>query len=99
MKLENIVVLQYADNECYTTVVVPIDAIKKHGKNFSIDLTNNTWIYNNKRHKIGESCYIDNHSHYGVIGVYDQTLIKHLNRMVMDSKSATESGHYDFNIT
>lgn len=43
---ENFVVLQYANNECYTQAVSVSDAKAKHGSGFSVDLARSVWTYN-----------------------------------------------------
>lgn len=91
MNIENLIVLQYANNECYTTVVSVKKATSKH-KSFSVDTTKNKWSYEGKEYKIGNSRYIE--QHYGVIGVYDRMSIKHLDSMVHDAKEATSSRGY-----
>jgi len=93
-RLENLVVLKYASNTCYTQVV---DALGFKDERFRIDIDNGVWKYEtalpyspeNKVRPIGTSRYIGN-SHEGVIGVYDRTNTKHLDSMIHAVREATQ---------
>ncbi len=94
---ENLVVLMYSDNVCYTIVVLADDPkVEKSGA--TIDEKNGTWTAPHpgdpalapQTQRIGEDRYFNRGSRWGVIGVYDRTKLEHLNSMVRDSQSATE---------
>ena len=78
MEFDDLAVLTYADNECYTNVMSFEDALRKH-KSFYVDLEKMKWGYGNKEFDIGKSRYIERHRHFGVIGVYIKESIKQLN--------------------
>lgn len=90
-ELENLVVLRYSSNICYTRVN---RADKVSTRNFELDLVNGTWTvmdFNSKPYtnSIGKRRYIEHGCRGGIIGVYDRTNIQHLNSMVSDSQEAT----------
>jgi hypothetical protein len=91
MRRENLIILKYADNNAYTTVVKLVGYKDKY---FSIDITHGNWVYDGKTYNIGEPRYCEWGCHWGVIGVYDRTNITHLNRMISLSKEATAEPHY-----
>jgi hypothetical protein len=84
---EDLVVLRFASNECYTNIV---DLAKTDPKEVSVDEKKGTWKYEEQIREIGQSRYIDPHCKYGVIGVYDRSLTEQLNSMVSASQNATE---------
>lgn len=95
---ENLVVLMYASNCCYTSVmdeIVPgliIDEIEK------------TWGYCHPKdqfptvrmHKFGSCNYQMKNRSSGVIGVYDRMDIKQLNAMVFHAREMTDNGRESF---
>lgn len=88
--LENLVVLQYASNNCYVDVKDFMQMSKEgslKGSCMSVDLKKGTWSYREYRDKkIGEGRTCFTHVHRsGVIGVYDRTNTTHLNSMVHDA--------------
>lgn len=73
-KRENLVVLAFAQNECYLTII----PIHKASKRLIINLEEGTWKFGNSDYrKIGEYNYYS-----GMIGVYDRTNVSHLNAMI-----------------
>jgi len=79
-EIKNLVALCYSDNHNYCTVR---NASKV--RSLTIDASRGTWSYNQfKNIKIGESRENYNNPH-GVIGVYDRTVIDHLDSMVSDA--------------
>jgi len=104
-KIENLVVLQYASNICYTELV-KLELDKLPDGVLSVDLNEGTWeadipnfCYSTKRtlrfgdekRKCPDSC------RFGTIGIYDKSNIVHLNTMLHDAQDATEETlvHYD----
>lgn len=88
MKLEDLVVLQYASNTCYTTVV-RVGEIKE--ESFSVDLEKSTWSFREyKDRKIGDSRYCPTDRQGGVIGVYDRTNDDHLRLMLHAAQEAVD---------
>lgn len=81
-KYPNIVVLQYADNNCYPKITTVEDAKKKH-TDFSVDIKRNEWEFEGKKSKIGRERISDDiHPRgYGVIGVYHNNSIEELDSM------------------
>lgn len=97
-KKEDLVVLMYSDNTCYTRVVTLEEAEQKPRKSsgyFKVDPKKGEWRreyrFRTVTKKIGESMYMDHGCRYGVIGVYDRTKIEHLDSMVYDGREATSS--------
>ncbi|MEK7195466.1 MAG: hypothetical protein AAB655_02105 [Patescibacteria group bacterium] len=96
-KRENLVVLMFADNECYTDVVLPDDPKVKKSRAV-IEENKGTWTAPHpsdpalapQTRKIGESRYFEHGSRWGVIGVYDRTLLNHLAAMVSAGCGATD---------
>ncbi|MAH03849.1 hypothetical protein CMI39_03635 [Candidatus Pacearchaeota archaeon] len=92
IKEENLVVLTYAVNNCWTNVkeISDID-----DKDFSINLEKELWSYRCwKDIKIGKkrspyTTYSDE-CREGIIGVYDKTNIKHLDFLVHDAIESTK---------
>lgn len=78
----NIIVLQYADNNCYPKIVTVEDAKKKH-PDFSVDSKRNEWAFEGEKFKIGSRrishkiCPV----RYGVIGVYHSNSVEELDTM------------------
>lgn len=100
MKPEDLVVLKYADNTCYTNVV-NISDLKD--KDFSYDIKKKTWTYKYgnyddrcpKTYKIGEeSRHCSWGCQFGVIGVFDRTDTGQLSFMVSCAKRSTEEPNY-----
>jgi hypothetical protein len=93
----DLIVLQFADNNCYMQIRNVSVAIAKHGNTFSVNLNKGTWKYDGEELEIGRSRYVDRHSKYGVIGVYDRNNDNHLDRMVNASNEAIRpEGNYIF---
>ncbi len=85
-RLENLVVLQYASNNCYVNVADFMQMSKEGslgGSCMSVDLQKGTWSYREYRDKkIGEARVCGGHGNRsGVIGVYDRTNTSHLDCM------------------
>ncbi len=97
IKEENLAVLQYASNTCYTQVV----EFKDVKEAVTVDLEKKVWTYLDfKNVKIGKarSQYLNGHEFRdGIIGVYDRRNTEHLDQMVHDAAEATHetSDHYD----
>jgi hypothetical protein len=92
MKLEDLVVLQYASNTCYTTLT-RVSEVKV--KNFSVDIEKSTWSYDEYRdRKIGDARLYG--AHFGVIGVYDRTNDQHLNSMLYAARDHKKTMNYFF---
>ena len=96
---ENLIVLMYARNNCYTVIVSPDDPLVEEAKTI-IDADTGTFTAPNPSlrgdvhtYRIGnESRHFSNHSYRsGTIGVYDRTNLAHLNNMVHTAESATRS--------
>ncbi len=89
---ERLVVLKYADNNCYVQVVSVEEAIKKYNKRyFGIDLEKLTWKYGRSEHKIGSSRWRERGLREGVIGVYDRCDIDHLDSMAYAAVEAVSA--------
>ncbi|MBN1923151.1 MAG: hypothetical protein JW791_00100 [Nanoarchaeota archaeon] len=96
---ENLVVLLYAFNNCYT-LICDVDDLEKElisqqmrsdkGKPVTpleIDYEKNEWTWGRYGSKIGNGI---RGMSFGVIGVYDRRNIKHLSTMMYDSRNATQ---------
>jgi hypothetical protein len=94
MRKEDLVVLCYATNECYTNVV----PLNEDEQKIKVDTEKGLWsllegrrdCYGKAYFKIGydmKHCNWD--SREGIIGVYDKTDIEHLGHMVYHSREAT----------
>jgi hypothetical protein len=97
-KLENLVVLQYSPNACYTNVVDASSRECTPYEELTLDLENGKWTYHlshrvKRTKEIGQSGYVPSGERGGVIGVYDRTNIKHLNSMVFASNDAVRERH------
>lgn len=99
-KLENLVILQFSQNICYTQVVDASSFVPTDPK-LKIDIENGEWTYQSSNrlketNKIGGARYFERGSRGGVIGVYDRTNTQHLSLMVSAGKEATRSDYmYD----
>jgi hypothetical protein len=94
IQLENLVVLQFAQNNCYVQVIDINKAIGKE-EGFSLNINKGQWSYDEwKDNDIGNSRSVFNkYSHKcksGIIGVYDRTNIKHISMMVNDALEFTK---------
>ena len=90
MDKKNLVVLCYASNTCYTTVV-PLD---ENEQDVRVNIPKSCWsmVKTKRLYRIGEEMrHCDNGCRGGVIGIYDRTNINHLDYMVHHSGEATES--------
>ena len=96
MELSDLVVLIYASNTCYATVVKVDDVPKSEDDGFGLDLKNEIWSYRGQILKIGEDTYHRPDCRGGVIGVYDRTNIEHLSSMVHHSINATSRPVHTF---
>jgi hypothetical protein len=93
MKKEDVIVLQYASNTCYTNVVKLEDA---KIKGLKVDLDKGVWSFEgcknipvgNSRRAYPHNCGSQHES--GIIGIYDKENIEHLNSMAFHVKEATE---------
>ncbi len=93
---KNLIVLVYASNPCYTTVL-ELDDPQVLKADVLIDEKKGTWArpfdhpYGNlKIHKIGEMHRCADSARGGAIGVYDRTNSGHLKAMVRAAQEATE---------
>jgi hypothetical protein len=96
MRIEDLVVLQYASNNCYAQVIDLKDLKNKPEDRFRVDVEKGLWNYRCWENvEIGQrrSPYDQNRnkSKSGIIGVYDRTNVSHLDNMVHDVKSALDS--------
>ena len=91
---DDLVVLQYSPNICYTQVL----ALKNVKHENYVDVMRGLWSFDDWHNvAIGESrsLYLDGSKmKYGIIGVYDRTDISHLDAMVYAAKKFTESEGY-----
>jgi len=93
---KNLVVLQYCQNTCYTSVV-KFDINKLPEGVLSVNPNGGTWQTKTAGfHPCTQSLRIgkdvrrcDGSCRYGVIGIYDSTDVDHLDKMVNDAKEAT----------
>jgi hypothetical protein len=83
---ENLIVLRYSPNRCYTTL-----SLLRENKDVTIDGDN--WKYRDITCKIG--CCFDSEYHEAVIGVYDRLNLQHLEDMKNTSKEVTTT--FDYN--
>lgn len=89
MEKKKLVVLKFADNECYTTVVSTAKA-KKEDPSFKIDKKTGTWSSLRKiPTKIGNMLRWERGAKRGVIGVYDANNMEDLKSMVAHVREAT----------
>lgn len=93
MQISNIIVLSYASNNCYTTVVDEIP------REIEVDCEAGTWnfvkghhLHRETAYEIGNARHCSRDSREGVIGVYDRMKTAHLGKMLSDAKGATDSG-------
>lgn len=97
MKKEDLFALVYADNPCFVSVVTleEVDEKQVHDPESGpwkwpkliLDLKKGTWRQGPK----GEIRKIGN-GHpdgYGLIGIYDRTNLRHLDRIIDDAREAT----------
>jgi len=95
-RLENLVVLQYASNNCYLQVR---DLLKMSGESsiggscLSVDVKNGTWSYREWRDRQIGSSRGCSRNDSGVIGVYDRTDINQLSSMVHTAVEITHASH------
>lgn len=87
MKKQNLVFLVFTENPCYTEIV------RKCPKEVKLNLESRTWKFNGSKYEIGKSRPLLGYS-YGVIGVYDQTNLEHLNSMLNDFKEVVKVPSY-----
>lgn len=89
----NLVVLQYASNQCYVQVADLLEA----KVNVSVDEEAGTWSrgwfdrhsLSTRQYEIGHARFLTWDNKGGVVGVYDKTNTQHLNNMVHDACNAT----------
>ncbi len=95
-KRENLIVLRYAFNECYTQVVSLEEPEVKKQK-IIINELGGTWSRSGSEStfKIGEPCYPRYKCSYKIIGIYDRTKIEHLNTMVYAANEAVRDRSHD----
>ena len=90
--MEKLVVLIYADNECYVQVVSVKEAMEKYGNGFfSIDQAKRIWQFGKKQFKIGSRRECKEGSRGGVIGVYNRQSIGQLDSMAHAATNAVSS--------
>ena len=93
MKLEDLVVLKFAPNNCFVEVV-DVSQIKE--KDFKIDLEKKTWLYKGwGNNPIGRARNIRGRFGMeiksGVIGVYDRNSTEQIDSLVASAQSCTYS--------
>ena len=94
IKMEDLVVLKYADNECYVQVVSVKEAIGKYSeKYFGIDLARRKWRYGRSEFNIGSRRECERGSRGGVIGVYNRLSIDQLDSLAHAAVNAVSSDH------
>ena len=98
-RIEDLIVLQYASNTCYTTVSDAKDFKDELGTKVRINLSKQTWSYLNwKNVKIGKSRSPydgpGNKVKEGVIGVYNRLNTEHLDSLVYAAYEFTASEYY-----
>ena len=101
MKEEDLVVLRYSPNDCYTHVdsfltikdspqIKEYAPAKKFYDSLQVDLQRETWkVAGFENGKIGSGTTLFKGNHLGIIGVYDRTNNSQLNNMINDSREAT----------
>lgn len=82
LRMDDLVVLGFAPNNCYPKVIIAEEALSKYGGSLEIDLQNKTWVYKFARGAfdtlpkplpIGESRFIRRDGgNSGPIGVYNR---------------------------
>ena len=95
-QLENLVVLQYAANNCSLQVrdFLKMSREDAHlGSVISVDVKNGTWSYGAWRDKKIGSARGCSRNDSGVIGVYDKTLTAHLDLIVNRAVEITRLGY------
>jgi hypothetical protein len=87
MQLKDLIYLSYASpNTCYTTVSdrLPLGVM--------VDVRAGKWSFEGKAYKINtETRNCNWGSQHGMIGVYDRSEVRNLERMVRDSQAALRS--------
>lgn len=90
---DNLVVLEFAQNNCYPKVITAETALNKYSS-LKIDVDKKTWSYGegdgNLWHRtcfndvrIGSARFVERNNN-GIIGIYDRKKIKDLDQMVWD---------------
>jgi hypothetical protein len=102
---DNLIALVWASNTCYTKVVEP-SCVSEHEARggemdekpytwkwpkLELDLKKGTWTHGKKHANIGRGYLPYGCSHYGLIGIYDRTKIKHLDMMVHEAMDAVNA--------
>ncbi len=93
MKVEDLVVLSYADNECYTNVRPLADFVNEIRVSLDDGGINGMWAWMHFLTPIGRA-----RAHFqgpyrpkgGVIGVFDRSSIDHLNAMIHAAREFVE---------
>jgi hypothetical protein len=97
---ENLVVLAYASNPCYTDLFKLSDLEKKSKdieidpKDLEIDFKDKIWSFNVWSGRIGEGrkdLGIYNRDYRGIIGVYDHSNYDHVWNLVHDAQEALKT--------
>jgi len=101
MKKKDLIVLQYASNNCYVQVK-RVDKIEE--ESFSLDLERKVWSFlcwkdvpiGEQRSPYGRGAFSHKYKH-GIIGVYSSKDVRHLDSMVHDAAEAVrpESSAFD----
>ena len=92
MELSDLIVLRFASNNCYVSVC-KIDEL--NDPNLEVNLDKETWTYSGKTFKIGSGRgYFETGQRSGVIGVYDQSNLKHLDSAVHSATEAVRRYNY-----
>ena len=107
MKGEDLIVLRYSPNSCYTHIdnfltikdnpqINEYAPTKKFYDSLQVDLQKGTWRVDGfENGRIGSGTTLFNGYHLGIIGVYDRINDGHLNVLLHDSKEATRGLCYD----
>lgn len=92
MKLEDLVVLKFAPNNCCVQVV---DVSQIREKDFEIDLEERTWSYGERKNipigtaRIKYRCGVEIKE--GIIGIYDRNSTEQIDSLVGSAQSYTQS--------
>jgi len=90
MKKDDLVVLSYSRNPCYTQLT-------RYNKNDhgEVNLKKGTWEFRGLEIKLGESRSTNQRmtTEQGVIGIYDKTKIAHLENLVRAAITAVDYGN------
>lgn len=91
--MDKLVVLKYADNECYVQVVSVEEAMDQYAGFFDINLAKREWRYGKQKFKISHSRECSRGSRGGIIGVYNRESVNDLDAMAHAATAAVETDH------